>query len=160
MSIFSKILVAAAPSILGTGIERVAEYGTEYFGSESGIGSFLSKFGPKVGEDTSFAGQIGSAVASAISGDKGLQLSDMPSVSLPSVSSMAAARMQAAGQAARVPLGSGNRVPDYISNSGRVKNMLSRVQTIPIPRPNIPATGSTISLASSKVTSRRKRTVK
>lgn len=158
MSIFSKILVAAAPALAATGFEKAAEYGAEYFGSESAIGSFLGKFGPQQAGETSFAGEIGAAVATAISGDKSLKLSDLPDVGIASPSSMAAARMQAAGQAARVPLGSGNRVPDYISNSGRVKGMLSRVQTIPIPRPNIPATGSTISLASSKVTSRRKRT--
>ena len=151
---FATILAAAAGPLLGEGLEYVAQKGADYFGTDSKIGSFLSnKFISSGTQDTSLAGQIGSAVAGALAPSKGISMSDLPSVDIAGSSSMAAARMQAAGQAAQIPLGSRNTVPNYLQRNG-VRSNLSRVQTIPMPRATAAAAKPNIPLGSAVVKSR------
>lgn len=148
---FSTILAAAAGPLLGEGVEYLAQKGVDYFGADSGIGGYLSKgFLSSGNQDTTLAGQIGSAVAGALAPSKGISMSDLPSVEIAGSSSMAAARMQAAGQAAQIPLGSRNTVPNYLQRNG-VRNNLSRVQTIPMPRATAAAAKPNIPLGSAVV---------
>ena len=84
-------------------------------------------------------------------------MSDLPSVDIAGSSSMAAARMQGAGQAAQVPLGSRNTIPNYLQRSG-VRNSLSRVQTIPMPRATALAAKPNIPLGSATIKSRIRKT--
>ena len=157
---FATILAAAAGPLLGEGLEYVAQKTVNYLGADSRIGTFLADTFISSGtQDTSLAGQIGSAVAGALAPSKGISMSDLPPIDIASPTSMAAARMQAAGQAAQIPLGSRNTVPNYLQRNG-VRNNLSRVQTIPMPRATAAAAKPNIPLGSAVVKSRTRKRMK
>ena len=157
----STILAAAAGPLIGRGIEMAAPAVSEYFGGEDTLlGDFFGGFAAKSSGAPSFAQEIGSAVAGALTPNKSVGFADLPSVDVAAPSTMAAVRMQAAGQAAQIPLGSGNTVPNYLQRSN-VRNTLARVQTIPLPRVTTLAAKPNIPLGSATVKSRvRRKTAK
>lgn len=146
MNLLKVALGAAAPFLLGKGLEYAGTAGAEYFGADTGIGGFLSsaaEFGAELSSPEKLAGSVYGTLQ-----DPKFSMKDMPDVARISPTSMGAANMAAAGQASQIPLGYGNRVPNMLQNSGSARAMISRVQTIPIPRPTITGSGQTIKLAS------------
>ena len=83
-----------------------------------------------------------------------LGFGDLPGAGVNQATSMAAARMQGAGQAQTIPLGSGNTVPNYLQNSRNARSTLQRIQTVPIPRATISGKAQTVALSSAQVKSR------
>lgn len=151
------ILAAAAGPLIGRGLEMAAPAVSEYFGGEDTIlGDFFGGFAAKPKGTPTFAQEIGSAVAGALTPSKSVGFADLPSVDISAPRTMAAVRMQAAGQAAQIPLGSGNTVPNYLQRSN-VRNTLARVQTIPFPRVTALAAKPNIPLGSAVVKSRTRR---
>lgn len=151
MSFLKKALAVAAPFLLGKGLKYAGTAGAEYFGADTGIGGFLSSaatFGEKLSSPNKLAGAIYDEATGKIIGYDKFDMKDMPDVARISPTSMGAANMAAAGRAPQIPLGYGNRVPNMLQNSSNTRAMISRVQTIPIPRPTITGSGQTVKLAS------------
>lgn len=158
---FSSLLSSVAGALLGTAFEKGAEYlkTTDMYSNfaSSSIGQGLTSAGNFLGIDSSDVGDFFGKVAENYSAGADLKLEDLPAAaSLSTATSLAAGRMQGAGQAAQIPLGSGNRIPNMLQKPG-VRAALQRVQTVPIPRSNIQASASTINLSSAKVSSRYRR---
>ena len=85
MSALLTVLAAAAPALIGKATEAAAEYGVDFFGADSSVGSFLSStFVSKKPGEQSLASEIGTAVASAMGADRGRSIDDLPSVNIPS----------------------------------------------------------------------------
>ena len=157
MSALLTVLAAAAPALIGKATEAAAEYGVDFFGADSSVGSFLSStFVSKKPGEKSLASEIGTAVASAMGADRGRSIDDLPSVNIPSTTPVRPGQMAAAGTAPTIPLGSGNTVPNYLQNSRNVRSQLSRIQTIPVPRSTIKSSAATVPLSSARLTSKPK----
>lgn len=150
MNIFKTALAVASPFLLGKGLEYAGTAGAEYFGTESMVGGFLSgaaEFGTKLADPEGLLTGAVTGIGKAMYGDP----TKFPEPDTISSTSMAARQLSAAGKAASVPLGNSNRVPNMLNNSRNARSMISRVQTIGIPRSNISTGGQTIKLASSKM---------
>lgn len=153
MSLLKLALGAAAPLLLGKGLEYAGAAGAEYFGTDTWTGSFLSgasEFGAKLASPENLMGAVTDLAGNVIGYDK-FGMGDMPDVARVSPTSVAPGNLAAAGQASQIPLGYGNRVPNMLQNSGSARAMISRVQTIPIPRATITGSGQTIRLASAEL---------
>tara|TARA_E500000318_G_scaffold23221_1_gene23620 strand:+ start:1261 stop:1731 length:471 start_codon:yes stop_codon:yes gene_type:complete len=150
MNIFKTALAVASPFLLGKGIEYAATSGASYFEPDSMVGGFLSgaaEFGTKLADPEGLLTGAVKGIGDAMYGDK----MKFPEPETISPTSVAARQLSAAGQASSVPLGNSNRVPNMLNNSRNARSMISRVQTIGIPRSNISTGGQTIKLASSKM---------
>ena len=150
MNIFKTALAVASPFLLGKGLEYAGTAGANYFGTESMVGGFLStaaEFGTKLADPEGLLTGAVAGIGDAMYGDK----MKFPEPETISPTSVAARQLAAAGKASSVPLGNSNRVPNILNNSRNARSMISRVQTIGIPRSNISAGGQTIKLASSKM---------
>jgi hypothetical protein len=151
MNIFKTALAVASPFLLGKGLEYAGTAGASYFEPDSMVGGFLSgaaEFGTKLADPEGLLTGAVKGIGSAMYGDKKMKFPEPDTISPTSV---AARQLAAAGQASSVPLGNSNRVPNMLNNSRNARSMISRVQTIGIPRSNISTGGQTIKLASSKM---------
>jgi len=150
MNIFKTALAVASPFLLGKGLEYAGTAGASYFEPDSMIGGFLSgaaEFGTKLADPEGLLTGAVAGIGDAMYGDK----MKFPEPDTISPTSVAARQLAAAGKASSVPLGNSNRVPNMLDNSRNARSMISRVQTIGIPRSNISTGGQTIKLASSKM---------
>jgi hypothetical protein len=153
MSLLKLALGAAAPLLLGKGLEYAGSAGAEYFGTDTWTGSFLSGvsgFGAKLSSPDNLMGAVTDFSGNVIGYNK-FDMGDMPDVAKISPTSVTPGSMVAAGQASQIPLGYGNRVPNMLQNSSGARAMISRVQTIPIPRSTITGSGQTIRLSSAEM---------
>ena len=150
MNIFKTALAVASPFLLGKGLEYAGTVGASYFEPDSMIGGFLSgaaEFGTKLADPEGLLTGAVTGIGKAMYGKE----MKFPEPDTISPTSVAARQLSAAGQASSVPLGNSNRVPNMLNNSRNARSMISRVQTIGIPRSNISTGGQTIKLASSKM---------
>lgn len=150
MNIFKTALAVASPFLLGKGLEYAGTAGASYFEPDSMMGGFLSgaaEFGTKLADPEGLLTGAIAGIGDAMYGNE----MKFPEPDTISPTSVAARQLAAAGQASSVPLGNSNRVPNILNNSRNARSMISRVQTIGIPRSNISTGGQTIKLASSKM---------
>ena len=150
MNILKTALAVASPFLLGKGLEYAGTAGASYFEPDSMMGGFLSgaaEFGTKLADPEGLLTGAVVGIGDAMYGDK----MKFPEPDTISPTSVAARQLAAAGKASSVPLGNSNRVPNILNNSRNARSMISRVQTIGIPRSNISTGGQTIKLASSKM---------
>ena len=162
---FYKILAAAAAPIIGDVVKGAVGATTRGVGSylessgfyDTGFGEGLTSSLNFLGIDQNTFEKSAESVAGLLTQqeDDSLKMSQLPSAGGIGRVAMGATTSLTAGRPQQIPLGSGNTVPNYVNNSTNVKNMLSRVQTISIPRTNVPARPN-IPLGSAAVKSRVK----
>lgn len=149
MSLFQAAMIGLGSSLASKGIEAAYD---KYIAPTT-FGGFLADFdifGSDVGQ---MAGNVAKGLGEAI----GTEFKDLPSVDTVRVPTSGGntAGTFAPGKIANVPLGSSNRVPDAIGRSNVRKSLISRVQTIGIPRPS--SATPTIKLGSSNIPKIRRR---
>jgi hypothetical protein len=165
-SLFGSIMSAAAGSLINAGVGYATDFvkGTETYQNiaSSAFGQAIQSGANFLGIESFDLGFLTKGITQGLTEEVagGFDMSDMPATAAISATSLAAGRMSAAGQAAApsIPLGSGNRIPNMLTKPG-VRSGLQRIQTVPIPRSNIKAAASTISLSSAQVKSRYRRKV-
>jgi hypothetical protein len=143
MSLFQAAMIGLGSSLASKGIEAAYD---KYIAPTT-FGGFLGDFnifGSDVGE---MAGTVAKGLGEAI-GTEFKDLPDVSSVEVPRSGGNTAGTFSA-GKVANVPLGSSNRVPDAIGRANVQKSIISRVQTVGLPRPQTAA--PTIKLGSSQV---------
>ncbi len=155
MSLFTKALYGVGAVLLGKTIGKGVEYAYETF-IPAGGQSFLSD----IGINKEAAGKAGEAGVDAVSAALTSSFDDLPNVGMASVATSGGntAGTFAAGKSATVPLGTTNRVPNMIGRQNVRNALISRVQTVGVPRPNV--TTPTIKLGSSRVQRVRKKKAK
>lgn len=143
MSLFQAAMIGLGSSLASKGVEAAYD---KYVGPTA-FGSFLGDFnifGSDIGETV---GKVAEGLGKAISTDFD-DLPDVSGVQVPRSGGNTAGTFSA-GKVANVPLGSSNRVPDAIGRANVQKSIISRVQTVGLPRPQTAA--PTIKLGSSQV---------
>jgi len=153
MSLFSTALLSVGSVIAGKFIGKGLETAYESYVADTRIGSFLEG----IGIGTQEIGSIGEAGTTAVTQALTTKMDDLPSVDAMRVPTSGGntAGTFAPGKIANVPMGSSNRVPDAIGRSNVQKSLISRVQTVGIPRPSSAA--PTIKLGSSNIPKIRRR---
>lgn len=152
MSVFSTAFTAFGSVLAGKFIGKGLETAYKSYVEGTKIDSFLDTIGIGATE----VGAIGESGTTAVAEALTTKMSDLPQVDLARVATSGGntAGTFSAGKVANVPLGSSNRVPNAIGRANVQKSIISRVQTVGIPRPQTAA--PTIKLGSSQVTKVRR----
>lgn len=157
MSLFQVGMAVLGSKAVSKGLEYIGETSFGKSFASSGVGSFLSDtLGITTGKISALTGDIAGSLYGSknLNGSQRLDFGDLPGAGVNQATAMAAARMQGAGQAQTIPLGSGNTVPNYLQNSRNARSTLQRIQTVPIPRATISGKAQTVALSSAQVKSR------
>jgi len=160
MSLFQVGMAVLGSKAVSSGIDYLANTSIGKSVASSGFGQTVGSVAGFLGITTDKISDLTGDIAGSLYGSKNLDGSqrldfgDLPGAGVNQATAMAAARMQGAGQAQTIPLGSGNTVPNYLQNSRNARSTLQRIQTVPIPRATISGKAQTVALSSAQVKSR------
>ena len=160
MSLFQVGMAVLGSKAVSGGIDYLANTSIGKSVASSGFGQTVGSVAGFLGITTDKISDLTGDIAGSLYGSKNLDGSqrldfgDLPGAGVNQATAMAAARMQGAGQAQTIPLGSGNTVPNYLQNSRNARSTLQRIQTVPIPRATISGKAQTVALSSAQVKSR------
>ena len=144
MNNFFKVAVASVGAAMAAPV--VSNLYTEYV-ADTAIGSFLGDFGFGAKQ----AGQAATGVARTLFGTGTTTFDGMPDVELNRATSLAAAKMGAAGQVTSIPMGRNNVVPGIAQRQSVQNAVIKASQTIPLAKVNIKGTAQTIRLGSTQI---------
>ena len=160
MSLFQVGMAVLGSKAVSGGIDYLANTSIGKSVASSGFGQTVGSVAGFLGITTDKISDLTGDIAGSLygstnlDGSQRLDFGDLPGAGVNQATAMAAARMQAAGQAPTIPLGSGNTVPNYLQNSRNARSTLQRIQTVPIPRATISGKAQTVALSSAQVKSR------